>query len=535
MCDNKMEEYSMNKMLYGENTAGKKAYLGIELGSTRIKAVLMDDMYQIISTGGYNWESTLVDGIWSYSLGEAAAGFKAALRELASNMREDVSLQCVGISGMMHGYLAFDEKWELLTPFRTWQNTMTREASEELTQLLQFNIPQRLSIAHLYHAILNEEAHLPRLRHMTTLAGYLHYLLTGVNAVCVDEASGMFPIDSDGRTYDRGMIAKTEALFAEHGVHLSLEALLPEVKVAGEKAGNLTEAGYEFLEGLLPLGVPFAPATGDGGTGMVATNSVAPRTGNVSAGTSIFADIVLERPLKKLYPEIDIVTTPAGRPVAEVHGNNCTADINMWVKMFGELLALFGCKPTEDELFRKLYEYSLRGEADCSSISVINYLAGECVTHLDEGRPMVVRRPDSELDLANFIRAHLYGLFATLKSGIDLLLDENICIDRLMGHGGVFKTKGVGQRYLAAACNAEVTCMENAGEGGPYGMAILCAYMLQREEGETLEAFLEKRVFANTKANTVLPEKTEVEGFERYMERFEGCIKLGERALELGL
>lgn len=526
----------MARLIYpAEGTQLKKTYLGIEFGSTRIKSVLIDGQYRVVASGGYTWESTLSGGIWTYSLEEAAAGLRAALRELLENLKEDVFLQCVGLSGMMHGYLAFDENWELLTPFRTWQNTMTREAAEELTELLQFNIPQRLSVAHLYQAVRNGEEHLPRLRHLTTLAGYFHYRLTGVNAICVDEASGMFPIDCKTLTYDQEMVEKTEALLAAHGAAVSLKALFPDVKAAGVTAGSLTKEGCAFLEGLLPEGVPFAPAAGDGGTGMVATNSVAPRTGNVSAGTSVFADIVLERPLKKLYPEIDIVATPTGRPVAEIHGNNCTADMNMWVKLFGELLALFGHSVSEGELFQKLYTLSLEGEADCDGLCVLNYLAGECVTHIDEGRPLMIRRPDSVLSLANFTRAHLYSVFATLKVGIDLLRDEDVRIDRLMGHGGVFKTKGVGQQYLAAACGAEVTCLENAGEGGPYGMALLCAYVFQREEGESLEEFLASRVFANAGMNTVRPEKKAEEGFRRYLERFKGCVGLNLQALELKL
>lgn len=518
-----------------EGAPRNKTYLGIEFGSTRIKSVLIDEQYRVIASGGYTWESLLDGGIWTYSLEEAAVGLRAALRELLENLKEDVFLQCVGLSGMMHGYLAFDENWELLTPFRTWQNTMTREAAEELTELLQFNIPQRLSVAHLYQAVRNGEEHLPQLRHLTTLAGYFHYRLTGVNAVCVDEASGMFPIDCGNLTYDREMVEKTEALLAAHGAAVSIEALFPGIKAAGVIAGSLTKEGSALLGGLLPEGIPFAPATGDGGTGMAATNSVAPRTGNVSAGTSIFADIVLERPLKKLYPEIDMVTTPAGRPVAEIHGNNCTADMNMWVKLFGELLALFGHSVSEGELFQKLYTLSLEGEADCSGICVLNYLAGECVTHIDEGRPLMIRRPDSALNLENFVRAHLYSVFATLKAGIDLLQGEDVHIDRLMGHGGVFKTKGVGQRYLAAACDAEVTCLENAGEGGPYGMALLCAYAFRQDKDESLEDFLVSKVFKDADMETVSPQEEDKEGFRRYMERFESCVKLNHQALELRL
>ena len=516
----------MARLLYQDGKTEKNGFLGIELGSTRIKAVLIDDAFNVVASGSFQWESAFENGYWTYSMKEAETGLKMTLRELTENLEEDVNICCMGLSGMMHGYLAFDWGWRILVPFRTWQNTTTRQAAEELTELLQFNIPQRLSIAHLYQAVLNGEEHLPALCHVTTLAGYFHYLLTGVNAVCVDEASGMFPIAADGKGYDEGMIEKTEELLRESGFTGRLKDILPQVLTAGDFAGVLSEEGSILLDGMIPAGVPFAPATGDGGTGMVATNSVAPRTGNISAGTSIFADIVLEKPLKKLYPEIDLLTTPTGMPVVEIHGNNCTNDMNMYVRMFSQLLELFGKKATDNELFTRLYKASLEGDRDCDGICVVNYLAGECITHVDDGRPFVIRRPESSLSLPNFIRAHLYGLFATMRIGLDLIREEDVRIDGLMGHGGVFKTRGVAQKYLAAAFNTAVTCMENAGDGGPYGMALLCAFSARKEENESLEDFLDTKVFRGREAFTVYLDDENVKGFNDYMEQYYKCMAL---------
>ena len=516
----------MARLLYQDKNAHQNGFLGIELGSTRIKAVLINEAFDVIASGSYQWESTFENGFWTYSMEEAETGLKATLRDLTENLERDVNVCCMGLSGMMHGYLAFDRNWGLLVPFRTWQNTTTRQAAEELTELLGFNIPQRLSIAHLYQAVLNGEEHLPELCHVTTLAGYFHYLLTGVNAVCVDEASGMFPISAGGEDYDSGMMDKTERLLHGKGFSCTLKEILPQVMKAGDYAGAMSEEGSRLLDGIIPAGVPFAPATGDGGTGMVATNSVAPRTGNLSAGTSIFADIVLEKPLNKLYPEIDILTTPTGLPVAEIHGNNCTNDMNMYVRLFSQLLKLFGKEVSDNELFTRLYEISLEGDRDCDGVCVINYLAGECITHIDDGRPFVIRRPESNLSLSNFIRANLYGLFATMRIGLDLIREEDVRIDRLMAHGGVFKTKGVGQSYLAAAFNTAVTCMENAGDGGPYGMALLCAFSACKAENESLEHFLEANIFNGRESLTVYPEEENVRGFNHYMEQYYKCIGL---------
>jgi sugar (pentulose or hexulose) kinase len=433
----------------------------------------------------------------------------------------------------MHGYLAFDKNGAQLAEFRTWRNTITGQAAEELTGLFNFNVPQRWSIAHLYQAILNGEDHLPQVDFITTLAGYIHYTLTGVNALGVGEASGMFPIDSEKNCYDEAMIAKFNELVAERNLPWNLIDVLPAVLVAGDHAGNLTEAGAAKLDNLLSPGIPFAPAEGDAGTGMTATNAVAPRTGNVSAGTSIFSMVVLERPLEKVYEEIDLVTTPTGKPVAMVHCNNCTNDTNAWVGVLGETAKLLGAEFSTGDLYTKLYQKSLEGDADCGGVLVCNYMAGEGVTHMDAGRPLVVRRPDTKFTLANFFRAQLYSTMSTLKIGMDILAKENVAIDSLTGHGGLFKTPVVGQKYMAAACNAPVTCMETAGEGGPYGMALLAAFMLNKAEGETLEEYLNKYVFADAKGSTLAPEKADVDGFNVYIEAYKNLLKVESTAVEV--
>jgi len=504
-------------------------YLGIELGSTRIKAVAVDEGFRPVSSGDYTWASRYENGVWTYSLEEVWTGLRAAL----SAVENRAEVAAAGVSAMMHGYLAFDRDWNLLVPFRTWQNTITGPAAAELTALFSFNVPQRWSVAHLYQAVLNGEEHVSRIAHITTLAGYVHYMLTGVNAVGIGEASGMFPIDSQALDYDRAMVEKFDALAAERNLPWRLEELLPRVLTAGQEAGRLTPAGAGLLEGLLPAGIPFAPPEGDAGTGMTATNAVAPRTGNVSAGTSIFSMVVLEKPLKRVYEEIDLVTTPAGAPVAMVHCNNCTNDTNAWVGVLGEAARLFGANPSAGELYQKLYEKSLEGAPDCGGVLVCNYLAGEGVTHLDAGRPLVVRRPDSAFNLANFFRAQLYATMATLKIGMDTLAEEGVAIDSLTGHGGLFKTPGVGQRYMAAACNAPVTCMDTAGEGGPYGMALLAAYLLRREEGERLEDFLSNRVFAGVSGSTAAPDGAEAAAFGEYIQRYKALLQVERAAAEL--
>ena len=507
-----------------------KQYLGIEFGSTRIKAVTIDDAHRPVSGGDYTWKSTYENGVWTYDMAEVWTGLKAALAGVEN--RETIA--AMGISGMMHGYLAFDKDWNLLVPFRTWQNTITGQAAAELTELFGFNIPQRWSIAHLYQAILNGEEHISQIAHVTTLAGFVHYRLTGVNAIGIGEASGMFPIDSEKNCYDEAMLAKFDALVSSRNLPWKkLTDILPNVLVAGETAGYLTAEGAALLDGLLAPGIPFAPAEGDAGTGMTATNAVAKRTGNVSAGTSIFSMVVLEKPLEKVYEEIDLVTTPTGKTVAMVHCNNCTNDSNAWVSVLKETANLFGAEPDNGEVYTKLYEKALEGDADCGGVLVCNYMAGEGVTHLDAGRPLVLRLPDAKFTLANFFRASLYATMATLKIGMDILSEENVAIDSLTGHGGLFKTPVVGQKFMAAACNASVTCMETAGEGGPYGMALLASYMAKKAESETLEEYLNAHVFADAKSTTLAPEQADVDGFNTYIQQYKALLEVERKAVEV--
>ena len=506
-----------------------RTMLGLELGSTRIKAVAIDENHVPVSSGDYTWKRSFENGVWTYSLEEVWKGLKTAVAGLEN--RENIA--AMGVSAMMHGYLAFDKDWNLLVPFRTWQNTITAQAAAELTEAFRFNIPQRWSVSHLYQAVLNGEAHVPEIAHITTLAGYVHFMLTGVNAIGVGEASGMFPIDSETCDYDAAMMAKFNDLVADRNLPWTLSELLPKVLVAGEQAGTLTAEGAQRLDNLLSPGIPFAPAEGDAGTGMTATNAVAPRTGNVSAGTSIFSMVVLEKPLEKVYEEIDLVTTPTGKPVAMVHCNNCTNDTNAWVGVLGETAKLFGAAPSTGDLYTRLYEKSLEGDPDCGGLLVCNYMAGEGVTHMDAGRPMVIRKPDSKFTLANFFRAQLYSTMSTLKIGMDILAGEQVAIDSLTGHGGLFKTPVVGQKYMAAACNAPVTCMETAGEGGPYGMALLAAYMLRKASGESLEDYLNAHVFANAKGTTLAPQQADVDGFNAYITRYKAMLEVERKAVEV--
>ncbi|MCI8526098.1 MAG: ATPase [Oscillospiraceae bacterium] len=499
--------------------------LGIELGSTRIKAVTIDQRHQPVASGGYTWAAAYENGIWTYPLELAWTGLKAALSEIPD--RADIA--AAGLSGMMHGYLAFDKDWNLLTPFRTWQNTITGPAAAELTALFGYNIPQRWTAAHLYQAVLNQEEHIGRIAHVTSLAGYLHYRLTGVNAVGLGEASGMFPVDSGTLDYDQTMMEKFEALLAPLGLPWKPSDVLPKALPAGREAGRLTAEGAALLDGLLPEGLPFAPPEGDAGTGMTATNAVAVRTGNVSAGTSIFSMVVLERPLTKVYEEIDLVTTPAGRPVAMVHGNNCTNDTNAWVRVLEETANLFGAHPSTGELYTKLYEKSLEGDADCGGVLVCNYMAGEGVTHLDSGRPLVARLPDCRFTLANFFRSQLYATMATLRIGMEILAAEDVAIDSMTAHGGLFKTPLVGQTYMAAVCGAPVTCMATAGEGGPFGMALLAAFMLWGTPDEPLEDYLAHRVFAGVSGTTVAPDPAVAAGVDAYVRQYRALLEV-ERA-----
>lgn len=505
----------------------RKSFLGIELGSTRIKAVAIDNRHIPIASGDYTWKSLFENGIWTYSLDEVWKG----LKEAVSKIENKDSIVAAGVSAMMHGYLAFDSEWNLLVPFRTWQNTITAQAAEKLTKEFDFNIPQRWSIAHLYQAILNNEEHVPKIAHITTLAGYVHHALTGENVIGVGEASGIFPIDAETNNYNEKMLEIFQQLLAAKNISWNIREVLPKVLPAGCCAGHLTKQGAKLLEGILPVGTPFAPCEGDAGTGMTATNSIAPGTGNISAGTSIFSMVVLEKQLSKVYEEIDIVATPAGRPVAMVHCNNCTNDTNAWIAILMETMKLFDAKVSVSDFYTKLYQTSLEGDVDCGGVLVCNYMAGEGITHMDSGRPLVVRQTGAKFSLANFMRSQLYSTMATLKIGMDILAQEQVTIHTLTGHGGLFKTPGVGQKYMAAACDAPITCMETAGEGGPYGMALLVSYMINKAENESLEEYLRTRVFNKTKGITFNPVKEDIDGFNTYMEAYKALIEVERLAI----
>lgn len=515
----------------------KKTVLGLELGSTRIKAVLLDENFQTIASGGYDWENQFVNGIWTYSLEEVHKGLQGCYADLAANVQEKFNISlttvgAIGISGMMHGYLAFDEEDHQLAEFRTWRNTITEQAAAELSELFQFNIPQRWSIAHLYQAILNKEEHLPKLRRMFTLCAYIHYLLTGQHVIGIGEASGMFPIDSSSMDYNETMVQQFDELIAPYAFPWKLRDVLPKVLVAGESAGTLTEEGARFLDpsGNLEAGIPLAPPEGDAGTGMTATNSVKVYTGNVSAGTSDFAMVVCDK-IPNVHREIDMVTTPAGHPVAMIHCNNCTSDINAWVGLLKEFASAIGSDISMNDLFVLLFQKALEAEPDCGGLLSFNYLSGEGITDLNEGRPVFMRTPNANFTLANFMRTHLLSTLATLKIGMDILAKENVRIDKLYGHGGFFKTPIVGQKMLSAAVNTPVSVMQSAGEGGPYGMALLTAYLLWKEKGETLEDFLEKKVFASANATTLMADPEDVKGFEIFLERYKKALPVEVAAI----
>ena len=523
-----------------ETIENGKAVLGIEFGSTRIKAVLIDEAHNPIASGDHVWENRLDNGIWTYTLDDIWTGLRDSYQKMAADVKEKygVTLKkigAIGFSAMMHGYMAFDKEGNLLVPFRTWRNSITGPSAEALTELFQYNIPQRWSIAHLYQAILNDEEHVKDVAFFTTLAGYIHWQLTGEKVLGVGDASGMFPIDPETKDYDAAMIQKFDELVADKNYPWKLKEILPKVLVAGEHAGTLTEEGARLLDetGTLEAGIPLCPPEGDAGTGMVATNSVAKRTGNVSAGTSVFAMVVLEKELKKVYSEIDLVTTPDGSLVAMAHANNCTSDLNAWVGLFKEFAESFGIDVDMNKLFGTLYNKALEGDADCGGLLSYGYLSGENITGVSEGRPMFVRSPESKFNLANFMRAHLFTALGALKVGMDILLkEENVAIDSILGHGGLFKTKGVGQSILAAAIDAPVSVMETAGEGGPWGMALLAAYMLDKAEDETLQAYLSEKVFGDNKGTSMDPVKADVEGFEVFIERYKKGIAIEQAAVD---
>jgi len=517
-----------------------KVFLGIELGSTRIKAVAIDQDGKPLATGGFDWENRFENGVWTYRLDDVWQGLQASFKELAEDYRTKnkaplPGLSGIGVSAMMHGYLVFDGNMKPLTEFRTWRNTITGVAAAKLTEVFDFNIPLRWTIAHLYHAVLEEEAHVNEINVLTTLAGYVHYKLTGEHVVGVGEASGIFPIDSNTNNYCPERVEKFHKLVLDHNVSWELTEIMPKVLSAGENAGYLTEEGAKLLDptGTLKPGVPFCPPEGDAGTGMVATNAVAPGTGNVSAGTSVFAMLVLDKALSKLHVEIDMVSTPSGKPVAMVHCNNCTSDLDAWVNVFGEVMSQMGVESDKTALYRTLYNAALRGDADCAGLVSVNYLSGEHMTGFDEGRPLFIRTPDSNFNIENFMRSLLLSAMATLKLGMNILTEEeSVRVSKLLGHGGLFKTELVGQKLMAGALNTPVAVMESAGEGGAWGIALLAAYAAIKDENETLEAFLDNKIFSNSKISTIEPDPADVKGFEAYLERYKAALKVEKSAVE---
>ena len=517
-----------------------KAILGIEFGSTRIKAVLIDTDNNPIAQGSFEWENQLVDGLWTYSIDTIWKGLQDCYADLRKNVKAEYDceikqLAAIGISAMMHGYMAFGKDENILVPFRTWRNTNTAKAAAELSELFHFNIPLRWSISHVYQAILNGEDHINKIDFLTTLAGYIHWQLTGKKVLGVGDASGMLPIDSNTNNYDAEMVAKFDKLIEPKNLGWKILDILPEVLNAGENAGVLTEEGAKKLDpsGTLQAGTPLCPPEGDAGTGMVATNAVRQRTGNVSAGTSSFSMIVLEKALSQPYEVIDMVTTPDGSPVAMVHCNNCTSDLNAWVGLFKQYQELLGVPVDMNEVFGKLYNHALEGDADCGGLIAYNYISGEPVTGLAEGRPMFVRSANDHFNLANFMRANLYASVAVLKIGNDVLFkDEKVQVDRITGHGGLFKTKGVGQRILAAAINSPISVMETAGEGGAWGIALLAGYLVNNEEKLSLADYLDKKVFAGNTGVEIAPTAEDVAGFDKYIETYKAGLAIEKAAVE---
>ena len=516
-----------------------KAVLGIEFGSTRIKAVLIDESHNPIAQGSHEWENQLVDGLWTYSIDAIWKGLQDCYSDLCKNVRQqyDVeikNLSAIGISAMMHGYMAFDKEENILAPFRTWRNTNTACAAAELSKLFNFNIPLRWSISHLYQAIINNESHINNIDYLTTLAGYIHWQLTGQKVLGIGDASGMLPIDSATKDYSKDMVESFDKHIADKQLSWKLLDIMPKVLSAGEDAGKLTEKGARLLDptGTLSAGIACCPPEGDAGTGMVATNAVRQRTGNVSAGTSSFSMIVLEKELSKPYEMIDMVTTPDGSPVAMVHCNNCTSDLNAWVSLFREYQELLGIPVDMNEIYGKLYNNALKGETDCGGLISYNYVSGEPITGLAEGRPLFVRSASDKFNLANFMRAHLYASVGALKIGNDILFnEEHVSVDRITGHGGLFKTKGVGQRVLAAAINSPISVMETAGEGGAWGIALLAAYLQEAKE-KTLPEWLDQCVFAGNEGVEIAPTEDEVAGFNRYIDNYRNCLEIEQAAVK---
>lgn len=508
-----------------------KKILGIELGSTRIKSVLIDENARVIAQGAYEWENELIDGLWSYSLDKVEEGLRASYADLIKNYGASLeSVDFIGVSGMMHGYLAFNEKDELLVPFRTWRNTNTAEAAAELSELFEFNVPMRWSVSQYYQSVLEGMPHVKDVAFLTTLAGYVQYRLTGKKTLGIDDASGMFPVrDGD---YDKEMLKKFNSLLAKKGIDLDFATLLPKVMLAGETAGYLTEEGAAWLDasGKLGAGIPLCPPEGDMGTGMIATNSVSPRIGNISSGTSANFMVILEKPLKNYYREIDVIATPDGYPAALIHTNNCTTELNEWVSLFGEVLSLFGTKVEKGELFEKLFEASLASDARSGGLVAYNFLAGEPLANTEKGAPLIARAQDGEMNLANFMQAQIYSSIATLALGMDILKKEGVSIDRILAHGGFYKTKFVGQNATSAILGAPVAVMKTAAEGGAWGMAILALYASENEKplGEFLDG-----IFAKEEKTVVSADETELTKCGAFMTNYRNALGAAKAASEV--
>ena len=522
-----------------ESIESGQCALGIELGSTRIKGVLVDYAGNVLAVGVHDWENSFVNGIWTYSLDEIHAGVRHCYTTLRDAVEKEYGIVpktygAIGVSAMMHGYMALDKDGNQIAPFQTWRNTNTEQAADEMTELFDYNIPLRWTSAHLYQRILDGEDHVKDLDFVNTLAGYIHWKLTGEKVIGIGDAAGIFPVDSVAMDYDARMMEQFETLLDGKGFPHKAKDLFPRVLVAGQQAGTLTKEGAAFLDesGALQAGIPLCPPEGDAGTGMVATNSVAPRTGNISAGTSTFAMLVLEEPLKKLHREIDMVTTPSGFPVAMSHANNGTSDLNAWVEVFREFCDLMNVKADIGLLFEKLYSRSLEGDADCGGLLAYGYYSGENITMINEGRLAFLRTAKSNFNLANLMRVNLYTSLGAVKMGLDILMkEEGVKVERILGHGGFFKTKGVGQRFLAAAVNAPVTVMDTASEGGAWGIAVLAAFLADKHKDETLEEYLEKRIFTQLSGSTIAPDAEDVKGFEVFMERYRKGLSIEKAAI----
>ena len=516
-------------------------FLGIELGSTRIKAVAVNETGKPLASGGFDWENRFENGVWTYRLDDVWTGVQESYKQLVSDYNEKhgaslTDISGIGISAMMHGYLVLDKNDDHLVEFRTWRNTITEESAAILTESFGFNIPQRWSIAHLHRAVTGKEDHVNEIDQLTTLAGYVHYKLTGKKVVGIGEGSGIMPVDNEKNDYHAGMVDKFHSLIAGHKMSWCLKDILPKVLNAGENAGYLTESGAKLLDpsGSLKPGIPFCPPEGDAGTGMVATNAITPHTGNVSAGTSVFAMLVLDKALSKLHPEIDMVATPAGNPVAMVHCNNCTSDLDAWVNIFGDVSAMMGGKTDKTELYRSLYNAALTADPDCGGLVSVNYLSGEHITGFHEGRPLFVRTPDSRFTVENFMRSLLLSSMASLKIGMNILTDEEgVTVSKLLGHGGLFKTPIVGQKLMAGVLNIPIAVMESAGEGGAWGIAVLAAYSVVKESGESLEDFLNNKIFAGSEVTTIEPDPGDIKGFEDYLLSYKKALKIEKTATEV--